>query len=77
MILCDPAAERAVLSGIITYGEDAYLDIVDIVQDTTFTIDSNSIIYQCLKKICEEDRQPKIDIASIYSINGNRARFLW
>lgn len=67
MILCDPAAERAVLAGIIAYGDDAYLDIADIIQDTTFTIDSNSIIYQCLKKICEDSSRPKIDIAFIYS----------
>jgi replicative DNA helicase len=67
MILCDPAAERAVLAGIITYGDDAYLDIADIIQDTTFTIDSNSIIYQCLKKICEDSSRPKIDLAFIYS----------
>lgn len=68
MILCDPAAERAVLAGICVYGEDAYLDIVDIVQSSTFTIDSNGIIFQCLKKICETDKKPKIDLASIYSV---------
>lgn len=67
MILCDPAAERAVLAGIISYGEDAYLDIADIIQDSTFTIDSNTIIYKCLKHICDNSSRPKIDIALIYS----------
>ena len=67
MILCDPAAERAVLAGICSYGEDAYLDVVDIIQESTFTIDSNGIIFQCLKKICENESKPKIDLASIYS----------
>ena len=67
MILCDPAAERAVLAGICSYGEAAYLDIADIVQETSFTIDSNGIIFKCLKKLCENN-QSKIDIASIYSI---------
>lgn len=67
MILCDSAAERAVLAGICTYGEAAYLDIADIVQETSFTIDSNSIIFKCLKTLCENN-QNKIDIASIYSI---------
>lgn len=66
MILCDPAAERAVLAGICTYGEAAYLDIADIVQETSFTIDSNSIIFKCLKTLCES-HQSTIDIASIYS----------
>lgn len=67
MILCDPSAERAVLSGILKYGEDAYLDICDIVQESTFTIDSNQIIYRCIKNICDKNPQAKIDLASIYS----------
>jgi hypothetical protein len=29
MILCDPAAERAVLAGICSHGESTYLDIAD------------------------------------------------
>lgn len=67
MILCDPSAERAVLSGILKYGEDAYLDIADIIQESTFTIDSNQVIFKCLKNICEKEQKPSIDIASIYS----------
>lgn len=67
MILCDPAAERAVLAGIGTYGETAYLDIADILQESSFTVDSNVIIFKCLKHLCES-HQSKIDIASIYSV---------
>lgn len=67
MILCDPASERAVLSGICSYGEEAYLDIADIIQESSFTIDSNATIYQCLKRVCENEHRPKIDLASIYS----------
>lgn len=67
MILTDPAAERAVLAGICSYGEDAYLDVADIVQETSFTIDSNAIIFKCLKTLCESS-QKTIDIASIYSV---------
>lgn len=67
MILCDSAAERAVLAGIFTYGEDAFLDVVDIIQESTFTIDSNSVIFKCLKNLCEKDAKPVIDIASVYS----------
>jgi len=66
-ILCDPSAERAVLAGICNYGENAYLDIVDIVQDSTFTIDSNSLIFKCLKRLFDNNTNPKIDVASIYS----------
>jgi replicative DNA helicase len=67
MILCDPASERAVLSGICKYGEDAYLDVADIVQESSFTIDSNAVIFKCLKYICENGSNITIDIASIYA----------
>lgn len=67
MILCDPAAERAVLSGICKYGENAYLDIADILQPSTFTVDSNVMIFSVLKEICEKEHSPSIDIASILS----------
>lgn len=68
MILCDPAAERAVLAGICSYGENAYLDIADIIQETSFTVDSNTIIFKCLKQLCES-HQSIIDLASIYSVS--------
>ena len=68
MILCDVSAERAVLSGICNYGEDAYLDIADILQDSSFTVDSNSIIFKCLKTVCEREQKPTIDIATIFSV---------
>ena len=68
MILCDPASERAVLAGIYTYGESAYLDIADIIQESSFTIDSNAIIFKCLKHIFENGSGPQtLDIAIIYS----------
>lgn len=67
MILCDPASERAILAGIAKYGEDAYLDVADILSENSFTIDSNTILYRCLKHLCENQQKPNIDIASIYS----------
>lgn len=67
MILSDPSSERAVLAGIIKYGEDAFLDVADIVNELSFTVDSNQIIYRCLKHICEKQQKPSIDIATIYS----------
>ncbi len=66
-ILCDPSAERAVLAGICKYGEDAFLDVVDIIQETSFTVDSNAILYKCIKHICEKDNKQSLDVASIYS----------
>jgi len=67
MILADPSAERAVLSGICKYGQGSYLDIADILNDSSFTIDSNKIIFSCIKNICEHNEISSIDIASIYS----------
>ena len=68
MILCDPSAERAVLSGILQYGEEVFLDIGDIVQEQSFTIDSNQVLFKCCKHILEKGQSVKsIDIASIYS----------
>jgi replicative DNA helicase len=68
MILSDPAAERAVLAGICSFGESAYLDVADMLQETSFTVDSNSIIYKCLKCLCDHGQSKTIDIASIYSV---------
>lgn len=68
MILCDTAAERAVLAGICKYGNDAYLDIADLIQETTFTVDSNAIIFKCVKSIYEQENKQSIDLASIYSV---------
>lgn len=67
MILCDPSAERAVLSGIIKYGEDAYLDISDIITEKTFNIDSNQILYKCIKNACDIGNIKAIDFATILS----------
>ena len=67
MILCDPSAERAVLSCLLEYGDKAYLEINDIISNDTFTVDSNQLIYSCIKHIFSKDLSSKLDIASIYS----------
>jgi replicative DNA helicase len=68
MILCDPAAERAVISGLCSYGDSLYIEVADIVSENSFTIDSNVIIFKCIKHIFnDESTQKHIDIASIYS----------
>lgn len=68
MILSDPSAERAVLSILCKFGDEAYLEMADIINEDCFTIDSNKYIYECVKKICESDHKSHIDIPSIYSI---------
>lgn len=65
--LSDPSAERAVLAGIYRHGVEAYYDVADILNDMTFTIPSNSLLYSCFKQIIDKDRSNKIDVASILS----------
>jgi replicative DNA helicase len=68
MILCDVSAERAVLSGLLEHGEEILLDISDIIQESSFTIDSNQYIFKCCKYILDKEQNLKtVDLASIYS----------
>lgn len=67
MILCDPSAERAVLSCILEYGDKAYLEVNDIISNDSFTVDSNQLIYGCIKYLFSKELTSKLDIASIYS----------
>tara|TARA_B100002019_G_C21274933_1_gene604907 strand:- start:8232 stop:9695 length:1464 start_codon:yes stop_codon:yes gene_type:complete len=66
-ILSDPSAERAVLAGLCKYGESAYLDIADLISTASFTIDTNQLIFNCIKHIYEENNASSIDLASILS----------
>jgi replicative DNA helicase len=67
LLLSDNAAERAVLSGICRYGSHAYYDIADMVQVSTFSDDTNAIIYKCLDYILKTDDSTKLDLPSIYA----------
>lgn len=63
----DPAAERAVLSSYFQHGKDAYIESCDIVDDECFLIDSNKIVFKCLKHYYQ-DENSKIDIPTFLSI---------
>jgi len=65
--LTDPSAERAVLGGILQHGQNAYIDAFDIVNVDTFTIDSNQVIWKCIKHIFSDEKTTDIDLPSIYS----------
>lgn len=67
MTLSDPAIERAVLAILCQTGEQSYIEVADIVDEHSFTIDSNILIFKCIKKIFTDNGQKAIDIASIYS----------
>jgi len=63
----DVAAERAILAGICRYGINAYYDVADLVEPNSFTLDSNQIIYSCLKHIFTVEEKTTVDLASILS----------
>ena len=67
MILQDLPAERAILAGIFRYGSDALYDVTDIIQESSFTDESNMVLYACLKHILEKDETTSIDIPSMMS----------
>jgi replicative DNA helicase len=54
MSLSDTAAERAVLSGICKYADNIYLEISDIIDAECFTIDSNKLIFECVKNYAKK-----------------------
>ncbi len=65
--LSDVALERAVLSGICKHNHDAYLDVADLLQPSSFTIDSNQFLYSCLKHIFKDGKNHTIDLPTIIS----------
>jgi len=67
MILSDAPAERAILSGICRYGSEAYYEVASLITEQSFTIESNEIIYGCLKHILEDDHGASIDLPAILS----------
>ena len=67
MMLSDTPAERAILAGICRYGSQAYHDVGDLIDSNSFTIESNCMIYACLKHIMDQEINTKIDLPTILS----------
>ena len=67
MMLSDAPAERAILAGICRYGSKAYHDVGDLIGTNSFTIESNSMIYACLKHIMDKEINIEIDLPTILS----------
>jgi len=66
-VLTDIPAERAVLAAIAQYGYDMYLDVADMIQETSFTVEYNRIVFNCIKHIFKGDKVDKLDVISILS----------
>lgn len=65
--LSDISAEKAVLAGICQYGAEAYYEIMGVVEEDTFTVDSNQHLFRCVEHIIKQDDSRIIDDASILS----------
>jgi len=63
--LTNVASERAVLAGICAYGIDCYLDVEAFLEEGTFTVDFNKVLYKCITHIVH--RVDKIDFVSLLS----------
>lgn len=50
-MLTNIVSERIVLAGICSYGLDCYLDVEPFLEEKTFTVDYNKILYQCIKNV--------------------------
>lgn len=67
-MLANAAAERAVLGGIVQFGNAAYVDIADIISANTFTFHSNQLYFKCLEGLLKENPDRVIDSPSIWAI---------
>lgn len=61
--LFDIGAERAVLSGLMQYGVDAYISVADLLSHNSFGNENNQIIFKCLEYAIQQDQKP--DIATL------------
>tara|TARA_R110000765_G_scaffold142217_1_gene243352 strand:+ start:139 stop:1668 length:1530 start_codon:yes stop_codon:yes gene_type:complete len=66
-MLCDLIAERNVLAGIFSYGEDGYLEVADIITEKTFTDASNQALFKSFKHLIEDKGITDLDEASVIS----------
>lgn len=66
-MLCDVAAERAILASCFQYGEEAYYDVADILHPDSFTVAEAKVIWNCIKHIYENKENVSVDEATILS----------
>lgn len=65
-MLRDLGAERAVIAGVYKYGQDAFIDICDIVDVNVFSEAKNGMMFRTLEQ-CFENGLKDIDLASFAS----------
>lgn len=50
-MLSNVASERAVLAGLCSYGQDCLFDIEGVVNEESFSVDHNQVLYRCLRHL--------------------------
>ena len=63
--LTDAGAERALLAGLFQFGIDAYVEVADIVDSHTFGLPNNQILFNCVKKVVEDNLS--VDLPAVLS----------
>lgn len=63
--LSDPGAERAVLAGLFNYGLEAYVEISDLIDYSSFANQNNQVIYKCVEKVFNSEAV--VDVPAILS----------
>ena len=63
--LIDVGTERALLAGLLQHGPDGYITVADIINQETFGVVNNQILFKCIELIVNNNQS--IDIPSILS----------
>ena len=63
--LTDVGAERAVLAGLFQHGIDAYVEVADIIEASSFGHENNQVLYTCVQHVIENNST--VDLPSILS----------
>lgn len=59
--------ERSVLAGIAKHGFDAFCDVDDVLTVSSFTFETNQMLWKCYQHIFQHDPESIIDIPTILS----------
>lgn len=79
----DVSAERVVLAGLFQHGQDAYIDVVDFLQEDTFTDLTHQCLFKCfchgfqVKKMSNIDKPSLLAIANELNVDKHFAKDDW
>lgn len=62
--------ERSVLAGICQHGKDVFYDVEPLINENTFTLPANAVLFKCLRHIVHSDDEAQIDVPSIMAASA-------